>query len=66
MNKMYYNPPYRYVNQDNYPSVLEGGMTLRDHFAACVMLKCFKHCATNEAAAKAAYEAADAMMEARK
>jgi len=66
MNKMYCNPPYLHANQDNYPAVLEGAMTLRDHFAACVMLSCFEHCATTEDAAKSAYEAADAMMEARK
>lgn len=66
MNKNYYNPPYRHANQDSYPAVLEGSMTLRDHFAACAMRDCFERCTTNAAVAKAAYELADAMMEARK
>jgi len=42
------------------------GMMLRDYFAAKAMQLCFDHCTTDENAAKAAYKAADAMLEARK
>ena len=62
----------RETHQAAYPAVYaadtstDPGMSLRDYFAAHAMQLCFEHCTNDENAAKAAYKAADAMLEARK
>lgn len=56
---------------EQYPQIIEGGMDLRDYFAAKAMLALIAHpdsrCDVAASVyAKGAYEMADAMMEARK
>jgi hypothetical protein len=47
------------------PRYENGGMTLRDYFAAKAMTQLLPICSTNESAAQEAYKVADAMLKAR-
>jgi hypothetical protein len=60
------NPPAfpQYVI-NNGGAYIDGGMTLRDYFAAKVLPQCFKVSTTTDIAAKEAYRMADAMLKAR-
>lgn len=63
----------RYVNADTYEVIAEGGMTMRDYFAAKAMAAFIEassdhsgtHPQNDERVAERAYEMADAMLEAR-
>ena len=44
---------------------LQGGMTLRDYFAAKALYFCLKNCFTTEGAVEDAYVIADAMLKTR-